>query len=114
MPCIITTVHDPLAIAAVCRRLNLPVPEEGCVHLDDREASGWIVRLPGVRFAIVCDTLTGLIAYHPGDNAFGRYAQIMRFVYRVYAVQTERLQASKHPARCRPRIPMPRRSARLG
>jgi len=114
MPCIITTVHDPLALAATCRRLNLPPPQEGCAHLDDREASGWIVRLAGVRYPIVCDTLTGLIAYHPADNAFGPYARIMRFVYRVYAVQAERRQASNQPARYRPRIPMPLRSARVG
>ena len=38
-----------------------------------------IVRLPGLRYPIVCDTLSGLIAYHPVDNAHHRYRHIMRF-----------------------------------
>ena len=47
MPAIITTIHAPIALAATCRRLNLPAPAEGCVHLEAQEAFGWIVRLPG-------------------------------------------------------------------
>jgi hypothetical protein len=89
MPCIITTVHDPVALAVTCRRLSLPRPELGTVHLDDREPFGWIVRLPGVRFPIVCDSLTGLIAYHPADNVFDRYARIMRWIYRCYDVAAQ-------------------------
>lgn len=89
MPCIVTTVHDPVALAATCRQFNIPLPEFGCVHLYDQEASGWIVRQSGVRFPIVCDTLTGLIAYHPADNVFNRYARIMRFVYRYFDVQAQ-------------------------
>lgn len=79
MPCIVTTLHDPVALAATCQRFNVPPPEQGCLHLDDQEASGWIVRLPGARFPIVCATLTGLIAYHPADNALERYARLMPF-----------------------------------
>jgi hypothetical protein len=89
MPCIVTTVHDPVALAVTCQRLSLPRPELGTVHLDDREPFGWIVRLPGVRFPIVCDTLTGLVAYHPSDNAFGRYRSIMFFVRRYYEIKTQ-------------------------
>lgn len=102
MPSIFTSVHNPVALAATCQRLNLPVPEEGCVHLDDQEASGWIVRLPGVRFPIVCDTLTGLIAYHPSDNAFGRYARIMRFIMRYYDVQAQLRRADDRSLARRP------------
>lgn len=103
MPCILTSVHDPVALAATCRRLNLLSSAQGCVHLDDREASGWIIHLPGVRFPIVCDTLTGLIAYHPVDNAFGPYARIMRWIHRYYEVRARRHQsrhavARRHPA----------------
>lgn len=110
MPCILTTVHDPVALAATCRRFNIPTPEEGCAHLDDREASGWIVRLPGVRFPIVCDTLTGLIAYHPADNAFGPYGRIMRCIHRYYDVKA-RLRQS--PRRVLDRGPRARRPLRL-
>lgn len=96
MPVITTSIHDPIALAATCRRLNVPAPEEGCVHLADQEASGWIVRLPGVRFPIVCDTLTGFVTYHPRDNAFFPYLCIMRVIFRYYDV---RHQLRKHAGR---------------
>jgi hypothetical protein len=67
----------------------MPPPEPGCRHLEDQEASGWIVHLPGVRFPIVCATLTGRIAYHPADNVFDRYACIMRFIHRYYDGQAQ-------------------------
>ncbi len=116
MPCIITTVHDPVALAATCRRLGLPRPERGSVHLNDREPFGWIVRLPGVRFPIVCDTLTGLVAYHPHDNAFDRYAHIMRFILRYYEVRAlQQRQGSSCPytPSSRSLIIRPRASARM-
>jgi hypothetical protein len=94
MPYIVTTVHDPRALAATCRRLHLPVPVEGRIEYDDQEAFGWIVRLPGVRYPIVCNTLTGLIAYHRRDNAFERFAPIMSFIYRYFAVQFEMKRAA--------------------
>lgn len=97
MPCIVTTVHDPNALAATCRRLNLPAPQYGCIQLEDKEVSGWIVRLPGVRYPIVCDTLTGLIAYHPSDNVFGRYACVMRYIFRYYDV-SHRLRQGRSDA----------------
>jgi hypothetical protein len=89
MPVIVTSIYDPVALAATCRRLNVPLPEPGSISLDDRETSGWVVRLPGVRHPIVCNTLTGLIAYHADDNGFRRYARIMSFIYRYYDVKTQ-------------------------
>jgi hypothetical protein len=99
MPCIVTSVHDPLALAAACRRLNLAPPQWGCVGLGDQEVNGWIVRLPGVRFPVVCNTLAGLIAYHPIDNAFGRYARLMQFVQRYYAERHRLQQGAAQPQR---------------
>jgi hypothetical protein len=101
MPCIVTSVHDPSALAATCRRLGLPAPVEGCVHLDRTEASGWVVRLPGLHAPIVFDLLTGLITYHPRDNAFAPYARVMRFVMRYYDVHAE-LRRGGGPARRTP------------
>ena len=89
MPTIATTIHDPIALAVTCRRLNLPAPVEGCLHLEAQEACGWIVRLPGVRFPVVCNTLTGLVAYHPHDNAFGPYRCIMQIIHRYYHVRAQ-------------------------
>jgi hypothetical protein len=45
-----TKVHDPVAVAAACQRLNLPAPVQGTVHLYSGEATGLIVRLPGWQY----------------------------------------------------------------
>ena len=84
MPRVVTTVHDPLALAATCARLGLPPPVERALRLDAEEVFGWVVRLGALRHPVVCDTLTGLIAYHPQDNVHDRYAHLMRFVERYY------------------------------
>src|SRR3984885_15334741 len=89
MPYIVTTVHDPVALAATCRRLGLQTPKESCVHLDGIEAFGLVVCLPDVNAPIVVNTLTGLVAYHPRDNAFLPYARIMRFILRYYDIRAE-------------------------
>ncbi len=43
---IATQVRDPLAIAAACRRLDLPVPMPGTATLFSSQVSGLLVRLP--------------------------------------------------------------------
>lgn len=93
MSSIITSIHDPAALAFTCRQLHLPPPENGSLVLNDREVHGWIVVVPGVRHPIVCNLQTGLIAYHPADNGFSRYARIMRFIYRYYE---ERARLRRH------------------
>jgi hypothetical protein len=87
MPCIITSVHDPVALAATCRRLGLSPPENGCAQLGPMEACGWVVRLNGLDAPLVFDTLTGLVAYHPRDNGFVPYGRIMRFILRYYDIR---------------------------
>lgn len=89
MPCIVTTVHDSVALAATCQCLGLRRPEQGCLHLADKEVSGWVVRLPGLHAPLIFDTLTGLVAYHPRDNAFAPYARIARLIYRYYDVRAK-------------------------
>ena len=37
-----TKVHDPVAVAAACQRLNLAAPVQGTVHLYSGEATGFI------------------------------------------------------------------------
>ena len=82
MPVIVTTMHDAAALRATCHRLSLDPPTEGSVWLGNRELFGWLVHLPGMYAPLVCDTLTGLVAYHHRDNEFRVYAHIMRFVHR--------------------------------
>jgi hypothetical protein len=108
MPVIITSVHDAVALAATCRRLGLRPPEEGRVELDGLEASGWVVRLPGLYAAVVFDTLTGRAAYHPRDNAFAPYGRIMRFIRRYYDVRAT-LRRGDRLAVCRQDVPKRRR-----
>jgi hypothetical protein len=87
MPRIATTVHDPIALAATCRRLGLNPPEEGWVQLDAEEVFGRVVRLTGLHGPLVFDTLTGLVAYHPRDNGFVPYGRIMRLILRYYDIR---------------------------
>src|SRR5262245_4699960 len=109
MPWIVTSVHDPVALAATCARLGLAPPVERAVPLDGAEVFGWVVRLPGVRFPIVCATLTGLVAYHRLDNAHDRYAQIMSFVHRYYDVRAKLRQGDRGTATRKRRRPVPMR-----
>jgi hypothetical protein len=64
---------------------------------------GWVVRLPGLRHPVACDTLTGLVAYHPADNAHDRFAHLIQFVHRCYDVQAElsRGRAERTAPQCR-------------
>ena len=66
MPRIVTSIHDPRALAATCRLLGFAAPVERAVQLGADTVRGWVVRVPGTRFPIVCDTLSGLIAYCAG------------------------------------------------
>ena len=113
MPRIVTTVHDPAALAATCRRLGLHPPEEGRVRLDAEEVFGWVVRLTGLHGPLVFNTLTGLVAYHPRDNAFAPYARIMRCILRYYdicaALRRGNTSAARRPDVRRRRRPVPGR-----
>lgn len=99
MPRIVTTIHDPFALAATCQRVGLRAPQEGSVQLDAEEVFGWVVRLTGLHGPLVFNTLSGLVAYHPRDNAFTPYARIMRFVLRVYDVRAELRRSDGRVAR---------------
>jgi hypothetical protein len=87
MPRVVTSLHDPIALAVLCDRLGVAPPVERAVHLDTEEVFGWVVWLRGLRHPVVCDTLTGLIAYHPLDNAHARYAHLTAFVDRYYVLR---------------------------
>ena len=45
-----TQLHDPAAVVAACRRLQLPAPVPGTAKLFSGAATGWIVQLPGWRY----------------------------------------------------------------
>lgn len=90
MPCIVTTIHDPAAVAATCHRFQMATPEYASVGSGSNAIFGYLVRLPGLHSPIVVNILTGLLTYDRRDNGFGRYGRIMRFIHRIYHIQAER------------------------
>jgi hypothetical protein len=54
-----TKLQDPGAIAAACRRMDLPPPVHGTAQLFSASATGLIVQLPGWQYPAVIDTQTG-------------------------------------------------------
>ena len=102
---VVTSIHDPAALATTCARLGLPAPERGSGRLGGREVSGWVVRLSGLR-PVVCDTLSGLVLYHRLDNAHDRYARLMAFIERYYDVRGKLRRSNPSRPRARKsRIP---------
>ena len=87
-------VHDPVAVAAACRRLGLAEPVQGTAQLFSGEASGLIVQLPGWQYPIVADPLTGVIHYDNFNGAWGDQAQLDRFL-QAYATEKVRIEAKK-------------------
>lgn len=85
---VVTSIHDPVALAETCVRLGLPPPTRGRGRLGGREVTGWVVRLSGLR-PIICNTLSGLILYHQLDNAHDRYARLAHFIDRYYDVRAK-------------------------
>jgi hypothetical protein len=87
-------VHDPVAVAAACRRLGLAEPVQGTAQLFSGEASGLIIQLPGWQYPAVIDPLTGAIRYDTYGGAWGEQAQLDRFL-QAYAAEKVRLEARK-------------------
>jgi Protein of unknown function (DUF1257) len=91
---IATKVHDPAAITAACRRLNLPAPAQGTAHLYSGEATGLIVQFPGWQYPAVIDPLTGTIRYDNYGGCWGEQQHLDRFM-QMYAVEKAKLEAHK-------------------
>ena len=84
--------RDPAAVAAACRRLGLPAPEEGTVKLFEGEASGLLVRLPGWLYPAVVETATGRIRYDNYRGAWGDAGELGRFA-QAYSVEKAGIEA---------------------
>jgi hypothetical protein len=89
-----TKVHDPHAVAAACRRLNLAAPVQGTAKLYSGEAEGLVVQLPGWQFPAVIDPLTGTVRYDNFQGYWGDQAQLDRFL-QAYAVEKAALEARR-------------------
>jgi len=89
-----TKVHDPVAVAAACQRLNLAPPRQGTAELFSGEAEGPIVQLPGWQYPVVIDTLSGFVRYDNYQGYWGDQEQLDRFL-QIYAVERTKLEARK-------------------
>jgi hypothetical protein len=89
-----TEVRDPAAVAAACSRLGLPEPVAGTARLFSGEATGLLVRLPGWRYPLVCDTAAGEVRFDDYGGAWGRREELDRFLQR-YAVEKAALEARR-------------------
>ena len=87
-------VHDPVAVAAACHRLNLAPPQQGSARLFSGEAQGLLVQLPGWQYPVVIDTLSGVIHYDNFEGRWGDQEQLDRFL-QLYAVERAKLEARK-------------------
>ncbi len=89
-----TKVHDPVAVAAACRRLGLAEPTQGKTRLFSGEASGLLVHLPGWQYPAVINTETGTIQFDNYRGHWGDEQHLHRFL-QFYAVEKCRLEAKK-------------------
>ena len=89
-----TRLHDPIAVVAACRRLNLAQPAQGTARLYSGEATGLVVQLPGWRYPAVIDPLTGLVRYDNFGGHWGDQKELDRFL-QSYAVEKCRIEARK-------------------
>ena len=90
-----TRIQDPAAIAAACRRLNLPPPTQGTAKLFSGEATGLMIQLPGWQYPVVVETPTGIVHFDNYNGEWGEQKELDRFM-QMYAVEKCRLEARKH------------------
>ena len=89
---IIAQIRDPVAVAAACRRLQLPPPIDGRHQLFAAQADGLAVQLRDWRYPVVAHLATGELRY---DNFQGRWGDSQRLdeLRQAYAVEKATLEA---------------------
>ena len=89
-----TEVRDPAAIAAACRRLNLPGPERGTFKLFSGEATGVAVQLPDWQYPVVADLASGVLHYDNFNQLWGKQEHLDRLL-QAYAVCKATIEARR-------------------
>ncbi len=89
-----TQVRDPLASQSACSRLKLPAPTFGLAKLFVAEKSGWVVRLNGWIYPVVCNTDTGEVDFDNYGGKWGQQQELDKFL-QAYAVEKAKLEARK-------------------
>lgn len=89
-----TRVRDQSAVAAACRRLQLPKPTQGTAQLYNGSATGLIVRFPGWTYPAVADLATGQLHFDHYEGRWGDPTWIHRLL-QAYAIEKTRLEARR-------------------
>jgi len=89
-----TQVRDPTALAAACRRLELPAPAVGTATLYSSRATGLIVNLPAWRYPVVADSDTGELHYDNFNGAWGAPGELDKLL-QACAVEKARIEARR-------------------
>ncbi len=91
---ITTQVRDAAAVQAACRRLGLPVPEQGTVKLFSGEATGLAVKLPDWTYPVVAELSTGTLKFDNFEGRWGDQKELDLFM-QAYAVEKARIEARR-------------------
>lgn len=90
-----TEVRDAQAVAAACRRLQLPEPVHGTATLFAGRATGLLVRLPGWTYPVVAHLDDGRLEFDDFGGAWGDRRHLDAFL-QAYAVERTIQQARRH------------------
>lgn len=92
---IVTQVKDAVAVAAACHRLGLAEPVRGTAQMyAGQTAEGLLVQLPGWKYPIAINTVTGEIKHDNFSDYWGESAELDRFI-QMYAVERARIEARR-------------------
>jgi len=89
-----TEIRDEQAVRAACVRLKLAAPETKTVRLFSATATGLCVQLPGWRYPVVCNLLTGQIQFDNYGGHWGAQAELNKFM-QAYGVEKAKIEARK-------------------
>lgn len=89
-----TEIRDEQAVRAACVRLKLAAPERKTVRLFSATETGLCVELPGWRYPVVCNVLTGELRFDNYNVHWGPQAELHKFL-QAYAVEKAKIEARK-------------------
>ena len=89
-----TEIRDEQAVRAACVRLKLAAPERKTVRLFSATETGLCVELPGWRYPVVCNLLTGELRFDNYNGHWGPQAELNKFL-QAYAVEKAKIEARK-------------------
>jgi len=89
-----TRVRDIGALRAACRRLGVTEPVLETVELFSAKATGYCVRLPGWRYAVVTDLANGQLQFDNFQGRWGEQAELDKLL-QAYACEATKLEARR-------------------